>query len=87
MPVRCCMACKKRKEKNELIRIVSKNNKAVIDYSQKENTRGMYICKDKNCISSMIKAINKNKLKTKIKIEQDSLLELLKELGEEIWVK
>lgn len=87
MPVRCCMACKKRKEKNELIRIVSKNNKAVIDYSQKENIRGMYICKDKNCISSMIKAINKNKLKTKIKIEQDSLLELLKELGEEIWVK
>jgi len=86
VPIRCCVACRNRKEKNELYRIVAdENSNAVLDREQVINKRGIYICKDKNCILSLQKAIQKNRMNLKIKINNESLLEVLKELGEEIW--
>ena len=86
IPMRCCMACRKRKEKNKLFRIVAdKNKKAIIDKEQNINSRGFYLCKDKKCIENFTKAIEKSKVKFKIDIEDQSLLDVLKELGEEIW--
>lgn len=85
-PLRCCVACRKRKEKDELFRIVAdKDKNAIIDRKQSINSRGIYICKDKNCIENLKKAIMKNKVKIKLEINDQSLLEVLKELGEEIW--
>ncbi len=85
-PIRCCIACKSRKSKSELIRIViNEDGKPIVDRNQKNNSRGIYICKDKSCIENIKKAIKKKKLKIKINIDENSLLKLLEELGEEIW--
>ena len=86
IPMRCCIACRKIKEKSDLIRIVADENKrAIIDVKKNINSRGIYLCKDKNCIDNCIKAIKRNKLNLKIDIEDQSLLDVLEELGEEIW--
>jgi len=85
-PKRCCIACRSRKDKNELFRIVSdENGNAILDRQHNINSRGIYLCKDKKCINSAIKAIEKNRMNLKIKINNESILEVLKELGEEIW--
>ena len=85
-PIRCCIACKARKNKSELIRIViNEDGKPIVDRSQKINSRSIYICKDTKCIENIKKAIKKKKLKIKINVDEDSLLKLLEELGEEIW--
>jgi hypothetical protein len=86
MPIRCCIACKSRKNKEDFFRIVADNEKnAILDKNQNINSRGMYICKNKKCISNIQKAIIKNRANLKIIIDNDSLLEVLKELGEEVW--
>lgn len=85
-PVRCCIACKARKEKEFLLRIVAdKDKKAIFDKNQNINSRGIYICKDAKCLKSIQKAINKKKIKLKIDTNDESFLEVLEELGEEIW--
>ncbi len=85
-PIRCCVACKSRKNKEEFFRIVAdKNNNAIIDKNQNINTRGIYVCKNKQCITNLEKIILKNRMKLKINVENESMLEVLRELGEEIW--
>ncbi len=85
-PIRCCIACKTRKEKQEFFRIVANSDKkAIIDKNQNINSRGIYICKEKKCISNLQRAILKNKVNLKINVENNSILEVLKELGEEVW--
>lgn len=86
IPIRCCIACKTRKNKEDFIRIVAdKEKNAIIDTNQNINSRGIYICKDKKCINNLQKAILKNRVTLKINVDLDSILEVLKELGEEIW--
>ncbi len=85
-PIRCCIACRSKKEKEEFFRIVADENKnAIIDEKKNINSRGIYLCKSNKCIENLQKAIIKNKIKLKIEINDQSLLEVLKELGEEIW--
>lgn len=67
---RTCKVCNAKKDKSELIRIYldPKEEKPVLRYGINENTshikRGMYICKDINCIKKLeIKHI-KNGFKT-----------------------
>ena len=78
---RTCIACRVKKQKQELIRIVSKDNVAVIDEEQKQNTRGIYICKDSKCINKLLKAKDITKC-VKIKVTVESVKELLRNLGE-----
>lgn len=86
IPIRCCIACKTRKNKEDFIRIVAdKEKNAIIDTNQNINSRGIYVCKDKKCINNLQKAILKNRVTLKINVDLDSILEVLKELGEEIW--
>ncbi|MBO4695110.1 MAG: YlxR family protein [Clostridia bacterium] len=47
---RQCCACRCHKEKKELIRLVAKNGEVVIDVDSNIQGRGVYICKDANCI-------------------------------------
>lgn len=85
-PIRCCVACKSRKNKEDLFRIVADNNNhAIIDKNQNINSRGIYVCKNKQCIKSLEKIVIKNRMKLKIDVENESMLEVLRELGEEIW--
>ncbi len=74
MPVRSCIVCRKKNEKANLLRIVTdSNNNSVLDCNQKINSRAIYICNDRKCLEHCLKLLEKNKLKTKIKINNDSL--------------
>lgn len=77
---RCCIACRKRNLKSNLIRIVNDNGQAKVDDSQKINTRGMYICRDEKCIDKVLKIISKNKFKCSINLDGKKLEELLTNL-------
>jgi predicted RNA-binding protein YlxR (DUF448 family) len=50
-PVRMCAACKKREEKDRLIRIVKDlNDTAEIDWLQNTQKRGAYLCRNEECV-------------------------------------
>lgn len=52
---RMCMACRNKKPKRDMIRIVRNDNLFNIDYSGRMNGRGAYICKSRECIDKCIK--------------------------------
>ncbi len=79
--IRTCIACRCKTSKENLLRIVAKNNIAVLDKEQNMNTRGMYICNSSNCINKLLSAKNISKC-IKIKVDTESVKELLKNLGE-----
>ena len=79
--IRTCIACRNKKQKSELLRIVSQNGNAVLDETQKINSRGIYICNDSKCIAKLLKAKDITKC-VKIKVKQESIQELLRNLGE-----
>ncbi len=57
MPVRKCLGCMQTFEKKSLIRVVkTPEGEVVIDLVGKQNGRGAYICKDKNCLKKAIKS-------------------------------
>ena len=81
---RMCIACRKRNNKNELIRIVSdKNNHAIVDYTHKYNSRGIYICNDLECINKLKKMKDITKV-VKIDVTNEEIYKLICELGENI---
>lgn len=56
IPVRQCTGCGERKPKNELIRIVrTPEENIVLDFTGKQNGRGAYICKSKDCLALAVK--------------------------------
>lgn len=58
IPQRSCVACKQKKDKNKLIRIVkSKENEIIIDETGKKPGKGAYICDSIECLEK----IKKNK--------------------------
>ena len=79
IPFRMCVGCRSMKEKPELIRIVVKDGNILIDDNQKEQCRGIYLCKNKECVSKAQKRkAFSNILKGKVPDE------FLKELDERI---
>lgn len=79
--IRTCVACRAKKEKHELLRIVAKDRVAILDETYKENARGIYLCKAKACINKLLKAKDISKC-VKIDVNIDSINELLRNLGE-----
>lgn len=80
IPVRQCTGCGERKPKNELIRIVrTPEEKIVLDFTGKQNGRGAYICKSKDCLTLCVK---KKRLDNAfgIAVPADVISELEKEL-------
>ncbi len=71
LPQRTCIGCNTKKDKKDLIRIVkNKNGEINIDSTGKMEGRGIYICKDENCLKKAIK--NKRISKTfEMEIESD----------------
>lgn len=50
-PVRMCAACRKREDKDKLIRIVRNGEgRAEIDVLQNAQKRGVYLCKSQECV-------------------------------------
>ena len=60
---RTCIGCNQKKDKKELVRLVlNKNNEFFLDENGKAEGRGIYICKDINCLNSAIKSKKISKL-------------------------
>ena len=56
LPQRTCVGCMQKKDKKELIRIVkNKQNEISIDKTGKKEGRGIYICKNIECLEKAIK--------------------------------
>ena len=50
VPVRTCVACRSKKPKKELIRLVlDRDNRVVIDEYRKKEGRGIYLCNEISC--------------------------------------
>ena len=64
-PLRRCIACRQRKEKHALIRIVRREEGLVVDSSGKMDGRGAYVCRDPKCVAM---AQRRNLLKTAFKM-------------------
>ncbi len=47
---RMCVSCRKRKEKQDLIRLIKTDGGAALDESFKAQSRGAYVCKNEQCI-------------------------------------
>ncbi|MCI8397539.1 MAG: YlxR family protein [Clostridia bacterium] len=62
---RTCIACRAKKQKNELIRMVARNSEIIKDEKQKLEGRGAYICSNSKCLEIATKS---NKLKRALKI-------------------
>lgn len=80
--IRMCVACRKRNNKNDLIRIVvDENSHAIIDETHKYNSRGIYICNDLECINKLKKMKDITKV-IKLNVTKEEISKLICELGE-----
>ena len=56
IPLRMCIVCKQMMPKKDLLRIVKdKENNIFIDYTNKANGRGAYICNNPQCVTTCLK--------------------------------
>lgn len=82
VPMRQCVGCNERKEKNQLIRIIrTTENTIEVDFTGKKNGRGAYICNSVECLK---KAQKKKSLEHSLKTVIPSTVyqELAKEMSE-----
>lgn len=67
---RKCVACRQTRQQNEMLRIARINNEYIIDFDQKLDGRGAYVCKDQKCIDLTIKKRLLNKsFKTNLDVQ------------------
>lgn len=64
-PERSCIVCREKKEKKDLFRLGEIGEKLIFDQDQKEQCRGKYVCKTRECLQKL----SKHK-KVKISIEE-----------------
>ena len=67
-PFRMCVACRKIKKKDEIIKFVKTQNGTELDIDMKKQGRGAYICKDRVCLEN---AKKKNALSKHFKLRID----------------
>lgn len=77
-PIRTCIGCGQRKEKNQLLRIVrTPDNEVEIDAEAVKPGRGAYVCYDKACF---LKAIKRKAIQRSLKVsDPPGFLEKLNE--------
>ena len=69
---RTCLGCRKKDNKQNLIRFKTSNeNKMIIDLDKKAQGRGSYICKNEECLNKVLK----NKA-LKLSIDEENLNKL-----------
>jgi len=70
IPQRMCVACKARRDKSELLRVVLlPDGHTELDPTGKMPGRGAYVCKDEDCIAQALKA---NRFQRGLKTQVDS---------------
>ena len=70
MPERMCLCCRKKGSKEDFFRISTIKEKCVLDIEHRIQARGIYVCKDKQCVEKL----SKHK---KIKVDIVILLKML----------
>ena len=70
MPERMCLCCRKKGSKEDFFRISTIKEKCVLDIEHRIQARGIYVCKDKQCVEKL----SKHK---KIKVDIEILLKML----------
>ncbi len=50
IPMRMCAGCRNMFDKSQLLRIVKLDDKLVIDFDKKFQSRGTYLCKSNDCL-------------------------------------
>ena len=74
--MRRCIVCRNVKHKSELLRVVKSANEFSIDITGKQDGRGAYVCKSPDCVASLMKRRNLDKVfKTKL---PDKLYDMIK---------
>ena len=62
LPQRTCIGCNSKKDKDKLIRIVkNKNNEVSLDICGNMEGRGIYLCKNNQCLDKAIKSKKMNR--------------------------
>lgn len=80
--IRSCIICRKKKNKHELIRVISQDGNAVWDKKCNAPSRGIYICNEISCLEKIMKAKYLEKI-IKIDVTEEKLKKLVDEiLGE-----
>lgn len=61
IPLRMCMACRERKSKREMLRIVKNDGGIHLDFTGKAEGRGAYLCNSEECLKKLLryKLVNK----------------------------
>ena len=78
IPERTCIACRRKKPKRELIRIVrTPQNSVIMDTRGKESGRGAYICRSRDCWTDSLKR-KRVSYALKVDLTSDQLSELFK---------
>lgn len=54
-PQRMCVGCRQMKDKKMLIRVVCADGVGTVDTTQKAQSRGVYFCKNPECIKRALK--------------------------------
>ena len=68
--MRQCVVCRQVRHKSELIRVVKSDNDISLDMTGKQDGRGAYVCKSADCLTSLKKRRNFDKIfKTKLSDE------------------
>ena len=83
--MRRCIGCMESKTKDELIRVTWYEGKLAVDTTGKAKGRGVYICKDKDCIA---KAARKGAFARSLRVDPgreqiDRVVEELSQMAEE----
>lgn len=59
--LRMCMACRERKDKKEMLRVVKNGDGVHLDFTGKADGRGAYLCNSEECLKKLLryKLVNK----------------------------
>jgi len=66
-PLRTCVVCRKKLEKDNLIRFILIEGEVIFDLGQRFPARGYYVCDENNCIEKLEKWVIKRKRSRKTK--------------------
>ncbi|MGL4392086.1 MAG: DUF448 domain-containing protein [Fusobacteriaceae bacterium] len=75
-PERTCIVCREKKNKKEFFRIAERDGKYIFDEEQKEQTRGLYVCKTRECLTRL----SKHK---KVKVGAEELFKMASQIKNE----
>lgn len=53
--IRTCIGCRKKDNKHNLIRMILNNNQIILDPNQKLQGKGIYLCKNEECLDKILK--------------------------------